>query len=238
MTPTPNALGEPPNEEIDFSSGQQQPRELGNNPAGGFNVQQYSADGTWMVYSRRDEEMNSEIYLYDIRAKKEYNVTQSPNNETSAALTPDGKTVVFTSDRDGAVNQLFAVSLAKLTEDPNDPLVRERIRRASAPAGGRGGGAGAGQEVHRLVLASPRDERISFSLTLRIDRRAEWKQMFEETWRVMKYRYYNPAMNGYDWAAIKVKYEPLLPYVRHLGGRIDLTPPFAGHLNRKSSLKL
>jgi tricorn protease len=37
--------------------------------------------------------------------------------------------------------------------------------------------------------------------------------MFEETWRVMKYRYYNPAMNGYDWAAIKAKYEPMLTYV-------------------------
>jgi len=340
--------------EVDLSSAQPQPRELANNTAGGFNIQQYSADGTWMVYSRRDEDQNSEIYLYDIRSNKEYNVTQSPNSETSGALTPDGKTVVFTSNRDGAANQLFAVSLAKLTEDPNDPLVRERIRRASAAAGGRGGrggggaaadtatgavaaappgtieldgiekraiqltrgsaavsgfflstdghtvyyvagggfggrgaaptpapgpgrgaaaaaatdtqntglfaigidgrdgrriaggtypgmvatadrraiffrataaraagetapagrGGGAqGQEIHRLVLASPqREDRVSFSLEIRIDRRAEWKQMFEETWRVMKYRYYNPAMNGYDWAAIKAKYEPLIAY--------------------------
>lgn len=339
--------------EVDLSA-QPQPRELANNTAGGFNIQQYSADGTWMVYSRRDEDQNSEVYLYDIRSKKEYNVTQSPNSETSGALTPDGKTVVFTSNRDGAANQLFAVSLAKLTEDPNDPLVRERIRRASAPAGGRGGrggggaaadtptpgvaaappgtieldgiekraiqltrgsaavsgfflstdgrtvyyaaggvvggrgaaptpapgpgrgaaaaaatdnqntgllaigidgrdgrriaggsypgmiptadrraiffrvapartagepapagrGGGAqGQEIHRLVLASPqREDRIGFSLELRIDRRAEWKQMFEETWRVMKYRYYNPKMNGYDWSAIKAKYEPLIAY--------------------------
>ena len=36
--------------------------------------------------------------------------------------------------------------------------------------------------------------------------------MFEEIWRVMKYRYYNPSLNGYDWAAIKAKYEPLLAY--------------------------
>ena len=42
---------------------------------------------------------------------------------------------MFTSNRDGGVNQLFVVSLAKLTEDPNDPLVRERIRDARGGCG-------------------------------------------------------------------------------------------------------
>ena len=100
----------------------------------------YSSDGNWLVYSRRDDEQNAEVYLFDIRAKKEYNVTQSAWNETSGQLTPDGKTLIFTSNRDGGQNQLFAVSLSRLTEDPNDPLVRERIRRASGGRGGRGGG--------------------------------------------------------------------------------------------------
>jgi tricorn protease len=374
--------------EVDLSAAQPQPKELASNPAAGFNIQQYSGDGTWLVYSRRDEDQNSEIYLYDIAAKKEFNVTHSPNAETSAALTPDGKTVVFTSNRDSATNQLFVVPLAKLTEDPNDPLVRERIRNAAAAAGGRGarggggGGAGSGlpvdsaqgrpagttadaagtapgridldgiekranqitrgtvpvtgfflsndgrtiyfatgagggrggrgptpaptpapapgrgrgaattgtedtglfaigidgrdrrtlatgsfpgmkptvdrraiffrasaaaagqaptgrggasaqaQEVHRLVLASPqRAERVNFSLTLRIDRRAEWKQMFEEAWRVMKYRYYRPDMNGYDWAAIKAKYEPLLQYVGTNEDVYDLGNAMIGELS-------
>ena len=56
-----------------------------------------SADGNWLVYSRRDDEQNAEVYLYDIRAKKEYNITQSPWNETTAQITPDGKTVVFSA---------------------------------------------------------------------------------------------------------------------------------------------
>ncbi len=34
-------------------------------------------------------------------ARTEYNISQSPWNETNAQLTPDGKTVVFTSNRDG-----------------------------------------------------------------------------------------------------------------------------------------
>src|SRR5262249_49502093 len=71
------------------------PRELVKNPAGGFTVSEYSADGNWLVYSKRDDEQNSEVFLYDIRAKKEYNVTQSPWNDSNGHLTPDGKTLIF-----------------------------------------------------------------------------------------------------------------------------------------------
>ena len=48
-------------------------------------MSQYSADGNWLVYSRRDDEQNAEVYLYDIKAKKEYNISQSPWNETNGA---------------------------------------------------------------------------------------------------------------------------------------------------------
>jgi tricorn protease len=91
------------------------------------------------------------------------------------------------------------------------------FRAAAAEAGGGRGGTNAntvsGQEVHRLTLNGARQDRVSFTFTMRVDRRAEWRQMFEETWRVMKYRYYNPAMNGRDWDAVKAKYLPMLAYV-------------------------
>jgi tricorn protease len=365
--------------EVDVAGGE--PRELAVNPAGGFDIAQYSSDGNWLVYSRRDDDQNAEIYLYDIKAKREYNATQSPVNETGAALTPDGRTLIFTSTRDGGVNQLFAVSLARLTEDPNDPLVRERVRRAggrggrggagadSAAAGteaairvdvegierravqltrggaavssfflsrdgrtiyyasggggfggggrGRGGGGGvvdeantglfsigidgrdrrriaAGSfpgmlptadrravffrapvpqsddsdqqggrgggppvfEIHRLALAggaggagggggpqvagapsggggggAARGERVSFSFPVRVDRRQEWKQLFDESWRVMKYRYYDPKMHGKDWDALKARYEPLLKYVGTNEDVYDLANEMIGELN-------
>lgn len=107
-------------------------RQLAHNEAGGFNIDQYSADGNWLLYSRSDDEQNTDVHLYDIRAKKEFNVTKSPFQERGAALTPDGKTVVFSSNRDGTTNQLYAVTLSRISEDPNDPIVRERVRRAAA----------------------------------------------------------------------------------------------------------
>ena len=368
--------------EVDVSGGES--RQLAHNEAGGFDIQQYSSDGSWLVYSRRDEDQNAEVYVFDIKAKKEYNATRSPFNETNAAVTPDGKTLVFTSNRDGAVDQLFSVSLVRLAEDPNDPLVRERLRRVSgrggrgAPApgdssivaeasgnirvdtdgiekravqltrggpgvsgffisrdgrtiyyatgfrgfgGGRGrgnapGGAGddannglfsigidgrdrrriaagtyagmqptadrraiffrapvrpaegdeapaasastQGFEIERFALptgagqaggnapgggvgagagtaggtsTTQRGERVSFTFPVRVEHRAEWKQIFEESWRVMRYRYYDEKMHGKDWAALKAKYEPLLKYVGTNEDVYDLANAMIGELN-------
>jgi tricorn protease len=59
--------------------------------------------------------------------------------------------------------------------------------------------------------ASPR--RIDFTVRLEIDLPAERRQVFDEAWRVMRNRFYDPTMHGVDWDAAKKAYEPLLAYV-------------------------
>lgn len=354
-------------------------RDLAKNPAGGFTISQYSADGNWLVYSRRDDEQNSEVFLYDISAKKEYNISQSQWNESNGQLTPDGKTLVFASNRDGGVNQLFAVSLVRMTEDPNDPLVRERNRRAAGANGGRGnavtvranevdnaggpfaikvdsrgidrravqltrgtsgvgsyflsrdgrtvyfavgggfggrgggGGRGAasadasqnglysvsidgrdrrriaagtfagmqptadrravyfrgqvraaaddappqgrgsaavvGFPIERLTIGAgapagagratqagapagtSAGEQVNFAFNVRVDRRDEWKQILDESYRVMKYRYYDPQMHGKDWAAIYARYAPLLKYAGTNEDVYDIANAMIGELS-------
>jgi len=61
--------------------------------------------------------------------------------------------------------------------------------------------------------------RVNFTAQVRIDRPTEWKQMFGDAWRTMKYRFYDPKMHGHDWDAMKAKYEPL---VQHVGERQEL----------------
>ena len=53
-------------------------------------------------------------------------------------------------------------------------------------------------------------EQVNFTFNVRVDRRDEWKQILDESYRVMKYRYYDPTMHGKDWAAIYARYSPLL----------------------------
>lgn len=295
--------------------------ELAFNRAGGFSLSEYSADGEWLVYDRRDEDLDGEVYLFNIESRNEYNVTDNPFRNSNGRITPDGKTVVFTSNRDGGTNHLFAVSLARLSADPRDPLVRaaaqgggtggdeerEARGRSSGPshidldgierraiqltrgsngvgsyflsrdgetiffissdgdgsglfsigidgqgrrrvAGGsfagltptpdrryvffRQSASGAGNEVHRMQLSSPqRRQRVDFSFTIQVCHRGDWEQIFEESWRVMKYRFYDEDMHGVDWDSAKAEYKPLLPHVGTYEDLYYLANLMIGELN-------
>ncbi len=47
-------------------------------------------------------------------------------------------------------------------------------------------------------------------LSMRLDPLAEWKQIFNESWRMERDYYYEPNMHGVDWTAMKAKYGRLL----------------------------
>jgi tricorn protease len=48
-------------------------------------------------------------------------------------------------------------------------------------------------------------------LQVKIDPRAEWRQIFDEAWRINRDFFYDPNMHGADWKAMKAKYEVFLP---------------------------
>jgi tricorn protease len=310
--------------EIDVATGQQ--RELAYNIAGGYALAEYSPDGKWLIYTRSDDDQNSDVYLFDIAASREYNVTQNPFRDIGGAVTPDGKTLVFISARNAGVNHLFAVSLARLTEDPDDPLVRARRR----PGGGQnnnannnneqggpapevqsilidlqgidkrakqittgangvanpflsrdgrtiyftssdnegpglfaigidgrdrrkvasgqfvnltptrdrrfvfyrqGGAAGQPGDIYRMPISGQRPQRVTFDLQIEVDRKAEWAQIFDESWRVMKYRFYDEKMHGKDWAGIRESYESMLAHVGSYSDVYELANHMIGELN-------
>jgi tricorn protease len=57
-------------------------------------------------------------------------------------------------------------------------------------------------------------------MEMKIDRREEWKQIFNEVWRRERDFFYAPNMHGVDWELMRKRYGELLPYVAH---RSDLT---------------
>ncbi|MCU0249658.1 MAG: PDZ domain-containing protein [Vicinamibacterales bacterium] len=68
--------------------------------------------------------------------------------------------------------------------------------------------------------ADPRDFLGLSDMKVSLDRHAEWRQMFNESWRQMRDFFYAPNMHGVDWPAMRRTYEVLVPYVNH---RADLT---------------
>ena len=82
-----------------------------------------------------------------------------------------------------------------------------------------GGGASWG------VVATDRPAKVGdgpinvAQLEMRVDPRAEWAQIFNETWRTQREFFYDSKFHGNDWQAILEKYRPLVPFVGH---RTDL----------------
>lgn len=66
----------------------------------------------------------------------------------------------------------------------------------------------------------PREFLDLSDMKVTVDRRAEWRQIFNESWRQMRDFFYAPNMHGVDWPAMKKTYEPLVAHVNH---RADLT---------------
>jgi tricorn protease len=71
-----------------------------------------------------------------------------------------------------------------------------------------------------VAKAEPRDFLDLSDMKVALDRHAEWRQMFDESWRQMRDFFYAPNMHGVDWPAMRRTYEVLVPHVNH---RADLT---------------
>ena len=121
---------------------------------------------------------------------------------------------------------LYSVSVPASTDD-------------SGPAGARAGGAGGGGRGGAPVVsaattgapAGAAPKRIDFTVRMIIDRQAERKQVFEEAWRVMKNRFYDPKMHGVNWAAAQDKYESVLEHVADTEELHNLIMEMIGELN-------
>jgi tricorn protease len=116
-------------------------------------------------------------------------------------ISHDGRTLFF-RERDG----VYSIAIPSVA--------------ASAAGAARGGG---GSEAAR--------KRLAFNVKVRLDRPTEWAEMFDDGWRTMKYRFYDPQMHGMDWDAARAKYRPLVDYVGDRQEVLNLLNEMIGELN-------
>jgi tricorn protease len=64
-----------------------------------------------------------------------------------------------------------------------------------------------------------------------IDLKAEWAQIYNESWRQMQYFFYDSNMHGVDWKSINKKYSPLLPFVNNRNDLNYIIGEMIGELN-------
>jgi tricorn protease len=56
---------------------------------------------------------------------------------------------------------------------------------------------------------------LKVNLQMKLNRIAEWEQMFEEAYRYERDYFYDPNMHGRDWKVVYKRYAPLVPFVKH-----------------------
>ncbi|HEX8178325.1 MAG TPA: S41 family peptidase [Pyrinomonadaceae bacterium] len=119
-----------------------------------------------------------------------------------------------------------------ISRDGRTLYFREGTAIYSIPMpGGAGGGSSSGAAAGGAAGAGAARRRINFVAKVKVDRPAEWAQMFDDAWRTMKYRFYDPQMHGYDWDAMRAKYRPLVEYVGDRQELLNIVNEMIGELN-------
>ncbi len=69
------------------------------------------------------------------------------------------------------------------------------------------------------------------SLVVHLDPREEWRQMFVDSWRLMRDYFYDPGMHKVDWPGMLKKYQPLVARVTDRSELSDLMFEMVGELS-------
>ena len=88
-----------------------------------------------------------------------------------------------------------------------------------ATAGATAGGGGGSRK------------KVTFHVTVKVEKPREWEEMFDDAWRTMKYRFYDPKMHDKDWDAARAKYKPLVAFVGDRQELLNLINEMIGELN-------
>ena len=109
------------------------------------------------------------------------------------------------------------------------------IYSVSMPTGPGGAGAAGGAQSAAASAPSGGREtarrRINFTAKVKIDKSAEWAEMFDDAWRTMKYRFYDSQMHGKDWDGARAKYQPLVEFVGDRQELVNIVNEMIGELN-------
>ncbi len=188
-------------------------------------------------------------------------ITRMPFPVSTFTIAPDSRTVLFLTSEPAGVASLPVIYSIQDDGKRLTRVVAGQPPPADGEGGGGGGfaggisnlnisrdgrtlffiersgiysvplGAAAATTATAGRAADATRRRISFNVRVKIDRPAEWAEMFGDAWRTMKYRFYDPAMHGMDWDAAKAKYGPLVQDVGDRQELLNIINEMIGELN-------
>ncbi len=144
------------------------------------------------------------IHGFDLKSRKDHVVLEGADQY---ALSFDGRKILYRATPPGSAGQAAAEgeSAGNYVYGIIDSKVPGEDEKAPEP-----------KSLNKVGDGSLKLD----SMRMLVEPRAEWKQIFNEVWRQERDYFFEPAMNGVNWAAERDKYAQLLPYV---ADRLSLT---------------
>jgi Tol biopolymer transport system component/C-terminal processing protease CtpA/Prc len=173
-----------------------------------------------------------DIVFDDIRQRA--TVVPAGLDVSEAFISPDGKTAVLIAGAAGQEN-LYSWSL--------DDLAKERpvAKQLTATAGGKADVCFTpdSKEVYYLddgrINAVALDKRephaVSVTAELDVDFAQEKMVVFDQAWRLLRDDFFDPAFNGVDWQAARVRTEPFIAGARTPDEMRRISSLMIGELN-------
>lgn len=131
-------------------------------------------------------------------------VTSMPGTESNIVFGPEGEKIYFNGSGTGG-SKFYSI---KWDGTGLKTVLNSSIHTTQLSKDGQGIFYLSRGKMMKLNLKNNTSENIPFSASIRIDREAEKRQVFEELWRVLKDRFYDPEFHGQDWEELKDKYRP------------------------------
>ncbi len=179
------------------------------------------------------EEKPAEIKIdFEGIEKRMKEIVRVPGSIRSLAVSPDGSSIVIvvreTRGKD-SVNIIYSVleDGKKLKQIGSGKSIRG-LR--FSPDGKELFYTSNGSLMH-MSKSGGSPKKVSFKVRVKIDRAAEYAQIFNECWRTMKHYFYDADMHGVDWKAVHDKYAAVLPSVVEKEALGTIVNKMLGELN-------
>lgn len=130
-------------------------------------------------------------------------------NFTNLAVTHDGKLIYVRNPAQGAVIKP-SIKIFDLTDDEKkEKGVLDEVNNCVISADGKK--LLVRKDETMVIIDAAAEQKLDKPLNLsamsgRVDPREEWRQMFNEAWRIQRDYFYDPNMHGVDWPGMRERY--------------------------------
>jgi tricorn protease len=158
-------------------------------------------------------------------------------NDRIIALPPRAGNYGGLAAVEGGILYFAAGALHKFNfSDQKDTVVIQGIRNGALSADGTKFLYQAGPRYGIIGLSTPNqkpgDGELNLdSVEMKIEPRKEWKQIFNDGWKIYRDWFYVQNMHGVDWPGMKAKYGKLIPYLSHRADLDFIFGEMVGELN-------